>query len=65
MSALMIRCPQTGRPLYTGIETDQISLNKTPDVPMHSRCPVCGGDHTYWKREAWLEDGPPKGDRAM
>jgi hypothetical protein len=64
MSALMIWCPQKGRPVYTGIETDQVSLNKTPDVPMHSRCPVCGGDHTCWKREAWLEDGPPKGGQS-
>lgn len=64
MSALMIRCPQTGQLIFTGIETDQISLNKTPDVPMHARCPACGREHMWWKREAWLEDAPSMGGQT-
>jgi hypothetical protein len=64
MSALMIRCPQTGRAIYTGIETDPESLDKTADVPMHTRCPDCGREHMWWKREAWLEDGPATGQTA-
>ena len=59
VSALMIRCPQTGLSIFTGIETDQISLDKTPDVPKHTRCPVCGREHLWWKREAWFQDAPP------
>ncbi len=38
----MIRCPTTGNPIPTGIETE----------------PYCGLDHSWWKREAWLEDEP-------
>jgi hypothetical protein len=64
VSALMIKCPQTGLPVYTGIETDQISLNNAPDVPMQARCPACGGEHVWWKREAWLQEVPPIGGRT-
>jgi hypothetical protein len=64
MTALMIRCPQTGRTIYTGIETDQVSLDKAPDVPMHTRCPECGREHMWWKREAWFQNGPVEGEPA-
>ncbi len=59
MASLMIKCPQTGASVFTGIETDQASLDKTPDVPTHTRCPVCGREHMWWKRETWLADAPP------
>jgi hypothetical protein len=59
MGALMIRCPQTGLSIFTGIRTDQISFDKSPDVPMHTRCSVCGREHMWWKRDTWLVDAPP------
>jgi hypothetical protein len=58
MGALMIACPNTGRPISTGIETDEYSLKQIADVPSRTRCPFCGLDHTWWKREAWLADQP-------
>jgi hypothetical protein len=64
MSALMIRCPQTGQSIFTGIETDQTSLNVAPDVPTHTRCPLCGREHMWWKREAWLQEGTPLGGQS-
>ena len=54
MASLMIKCPHTGQPISTGIETDEYSLNQIADVPGRTRCPICGLDHTWWKREAWL-----------
>jgi hypothetical protein len=59
MGALMIRCPQTGLSIFTGIETDQISLDKHPHLPMHTRCSVCGREHMWWKRDTGLVDAPP------
>jgi hypothetical protein len=56
MGALMITCPNTGQPISTGIETDEYSLKQIDDVPARTRCPFCGLDHTWWKREAWLAD---------
>jgi hypothetical protein len=64
MSALKIRCPQTGTAIFTGIEIDQISLGKTPDVPTHTRCSVCGRERMWWKRETWLADAPPERGRT-
>ena len=58
MSALLITCPHTGQPISTGIETDEYSLRQIADVPARTHCPVCGLDHTWWKREAWLADRP-------
>ena len=58
VGALMIRCPNTGQPISTGIETDEYSLKQIEDVPASTRCPFCGLDHTWWKREAWLADQP-------
>ena len=56
MASLMIRCPNTGEPISTGIETDQYSLQQIADVPSLTRCPICGLDHTWWKRDAWLAE---------
>jgi len=58
MSAVMIRCPTTGSPISTGIETEPSIFVGLPDVLARTRCPHCGLDHSWWKREAWLEDEP-------
>jgi len=47
-----------GQPISTGIETDDYSLQQIADVPSRTHCPVCGLNHTWWKREAWLADQP-------
>ena len=58
MGVLMITCPNTGQPISTGIETDEYSLLQIADVPARTRCPLCGLDHIWWKREAWLANRP-------
>jgi hypothetical protein len=55
MSTVMIKCPNTGDFIATGIETDPESFRNLPDVLAHSRCPLCGLEHAWWKREAWLD----------
>jgi hypothetical protein len=54
MGVVTIRCPNTGRDISTGIDTDQASFDRLPDVLSHSRCPMCGLEHSWWKREARL-----------
>jgi hypothetical protein len=57
MSLLMIRCPQTRRDVWTGIETDPDSLRNIPEISLfYSACPHCGFDHAWWSDEAWLTD---------
>jgi hypothetical protein len=55
VASLLITCPNTGQPISTGIETDEYSLQQIADVPSRTHCPACGLNHTWWKREAWLE----------
>jgi hypothetical protein len=52
----MVRCPNTGEEIATGIEADAQSFGQLPSVLAYSRCPACGLEHPWWKREAWLED---------
>ena len=55
---VMIRCPRTGRAVSTEIETEASVFERLPDVNARMRCPVCGSEHTWTAREAWLS-GPP------
>jgi hypothetical protein len=58
MSLILIKCPQTGRAVSTGIEVDRASFNALPDVEVETRCPACAGTHIWSKGDAWLsEDG--------
>ena len=50
-----ITCPNTGREISTGIETDAITFENLPDVLNRTHCPVCGLEHLWWKREAHLD----------
>lgn len=56
MGAIMIRCPATNELIPVGIDTDKDSFIGLPDVkaaPVH--CPVCGGLHSWSKKDAILE----------
>jgi hypothetical protein len=55
MSAVLIKCPNTGGFISTGIETDPESFRKFPDVLAYSRCPLCRLEHAWRKREASLD----------
>src|SRR5262249_57860781 len=52
MPMLMIRCPRTGQPVFTGVETDRTSLQRLPDSGGHLRCPICEKDHEWGRRDA-------------
>ena len=64
MPVLMICCPQTGREVSTGIETDPESFQKIPNVLIRTRCPHCGLEHALWRDDAWLAGGSPPQDRS-
>lgn len=61
MSAVMIRCPNTGRAVSTQIETEPAIFAHLPEVDSRMRCPVCGADHVWSMRDAWLADIVPAG----
>jgi len=58
MSAVMIKCPNTGRAVSTQIETEPSVFRKLPCVTSRTTCPVCGEEHEWTRREAWLADAP-------
>jgi hypothetical protein len=61
MSELLIRCPVWGLPSSTGLDLDNETLNRLPDVESRFLCSHCGKEHVWRPNEAWLADGdaPP------
>jgi hypothetical protein len=50
----MVRCPRTGKDVPSGIETDSLSFEKTPNFTGLFHCPLCGIDHSWSKIDAWV-----------
>jgi hypothetical protein len=59
MGTVMIRCPQTGREIPTGIEADPVNFKSTPVFFARSYCPICRAEHEWFAQEAWVCDGEP------
>jgi hypothetical protein len=62
MTRLMMNCPETGKPIYTGIVLpkrmfDVIRMPATTISP----CPACENEHAFQKDDVYLEpeDSPP------
>jgi hypothetical protein len=58
-NVVMVRCPNTGRELSTGIEMDAKTFERLPDIRSQMKCPVCSLDHNWSTREAWLGNPAP------
>jgi hypothetical protein len=55
MGAVMIKCPDTGHTVSTGIELELETFVRLPDVSARTRCSVCGKYHIWRKADAWLD----------
>ena len=57
MAKVMIKCPETGRLVYTGTAMSKASFESSPlkDNTL-SRCPACGKNHVWSKEHAVLKD---------
>jgi hypothetical protein len=56
MGTMMIRCPRTGDAVSTEIETEPSVFSRLPEVAARLRCPLCGEEHVWTARDAWLEE---------
>jgi hypothetical protein len=56
MGMVMIKCPQSGRAIPTGIEIDRERFRASPVFFSRTRCPVCQADHAWFAREAWVHE---------
>jgi hypothetical protein len=56
MREIMVRCPETGKEIPTGIWCDGESFARLPFIVSHASCPVCGKLHGWSKADAWLSE---------
>jgi hypothetical protein len=54
MGTVMIRCPDTGRDIPTGMVADRKSFNSTPVFFARVFCPFCRTEHEWFAKEAWV-----------
>jgi hypothetical protein len=59
MGVVMVKCPDTGRDISTGIVADRASFNATPVFFARVYCPMCATEHEWFAREAWVCDSEP------
>jgi adenine-specific DNA methylase len=56
MGMVMVKCPQTGRAIPTGITIDRESFQRSPVFFRRTRCPICNTEHAWFAREAWVDE---------
>jgi hypothetical protein len=54
MERLLFICPQTGREVDVGIETEIGTLLRIKSKTLRGRCPACGRTHEWTVRDAVL-----------
>ena len=52
----MIKCPNTGQAISTGIKADRSSYSSTPVFYSSTYCPICRTDHDWFAPQAWVCD---------
>ena len=60
MARVMVKCPNTGGHVFTGIETDATTFERLPDAVARTQCPHCGDEHEWRKADAMLVDTSPE-----
>jgi len=60
MGYVMILCRVTGKPVWTGIETDQFALDQAKRFMASLHCPACGSEHLWSRTDAWICEAPPR-----
>jgi len=56
MGMLMVKCPQTGRAIATGIAMDRERFRCSAVFFGRTRCPICSVDHAWFAQEAWVDE---------
>jgi hypothetical protein len=60
MGAVMVRCPETGQDIPTGIVADRESFKATPVFFARVHCPICRTQHEWFAQEAWVCEAEPR-----
>jgi hypothetical protein len=59
MGIVMVKCPDTGRDISTGIVADRASFNATPVFFARVFCDICRTEHEWFAQQAWVCDSEP------
>jgi len=59
MGAVMVKCPDTGREIPTGIVSDRRTFNAMPVFFARVYCPLCRTEHEWFAKEAWVCEAEP------
>ena len=54
MGAVMVKCPETGHDIPTGIVADRKSFDATPVFFARVYCAICRTEHEWFAKEAWV-----------
>jgi hypothetical protein len=65
MGAVMIKCPETGLDIPTGMVADRRSFSATPVFFARVLCPLCNRQHEFFARDAWVCDATPARKRRL
>ncbi len=55
MARVMIECPSTGEPIFTGMTFDWPSFENVKIGQKQVRCSSCGEDHKWKRPDAYLD----------
>ena len=56
MGMIMVKCPQTGHAIPTGIKSDPEAFLRSVVFFGNTRCPICQTNHIWFAREALVEE---------
>jgi hypothetical protein len=59
MGVVMVKCPNTGRDIPTGIVADRDSFGAAPVFFARVYCPICRMEHEWFAKDAWVCDSRP------
>jgi hypothetical protein len=59
MGIVMIKCPETGLDIPTGLIADRASFQAQPVFFARVLCPVCNRQHEWFAKDAWVCDTEP------
>ena len=55
MPRVLIQCPETGRPVYTGMNFDWLTFDSLQLGEKSIDCPECGKRHVWTRQDAILQ----------
>lgn len=56
MGVVMIKCPQTGHEIRTGIKADRQRFQSSAVFFARTYCAICRADHEWFARQAWVQE---------